>query len=612
MALNLSHVYRYDCHMDEKTYLENCQRGQWLKRRRRDLGLSVEEVASHVGVKVAAYRNWEKTLSFGVALRYQDRLTEILAFSPEKFLEPVVNQDPTLTAQKIFSEKKRSLMQRHRLSEAMRRQRILIGQTQTQIAQDLNVSLGTYRSWESLFPQRRPSEETLSRLEQVLGVPSGWLDSDALEPAPVAPPVPQKAAGETAADEIRAIGNWLSRRDPLRRTAQPERLSAVETRAARIFAQRYGVLGHEQSTLQALGDAWGITRERARQILSKMTYRCKELKFPTPIIDALAQEIEPHLPVGLEQADQQFREKLGENLSIRTLDTFTREILGRNLFRIEGLGVSAVGLPFKPFLVAPKSDEAVFSEDTLRAIRSQAMSMIRVTGAAHLFYVAGAAGAQLGQGITPDQVERVVRCVPGFAWVQRENGWFWFGEAPGNRLLNAAKKLMCVTRERVDVRDIVSGFVQSRRHFKSRAKRDERHAVEPPWEVARDVLAATTWCKVVQHNDFILTAEFDDESVFSEVELFLRQRLRELGGVATHKQLRKELDQAGLTREAGLQIAIMNSPIIYRPEFGLISIRGLHIETRALAQARAAAKASYQKKPHSQHSKHTATQGAQA
>ena len=44
-------------------------------------------------------------------------------------------------------------------------------------------------------------------------------------------------------------------------------------RNAAIFAQRYGAMGPDVSTLQACGDRHGMTRERARQICERMLER---------------------------------------------------------------------------------------------------------------------------------------------------------------------------------------------------------------------------------------------------------------------------------------------------------------------------------------------------
>lgn len=485
------------------------------------------------------------------------------------------------------------------LSQLARAQREMLGLSVVEVARVIGINPLTLRNWEKRFP-RRLNLDRRAKWETALRVAAGWLqawpaplssdgrvhriagdDQGASHPQTQMLKRPALTEGSVA-QEIRAIGAWLSRRKLVNRTPNLGSLSTIERRTAEIFAQRYGVAGHDRSTLQDIGNEFGLTRERVRQILDRTLERAQGTQFEAPQLQALGKEIQSLLPIGLEEADAHFRARLGESLSLRTVDIFAREVLGRSFYTVTG-NEKGPGVKFRCYLVPVDQHD----DSTIRIIRSKAREMIRITGAAHLYFVAGATGQALGRGVLPDEVMRAVQLVPGFAWLNEAGGWFWFGEEAENRLLNAAKKMLAAVRGRLDVEDILAGAIRSRRHSTNRSSKDGTvHVVEPPWEVVRDVLRATSWCQTVQHNDFVYVGVLRDEDVLSEVECRLCSTLREQGGVAAFGRLQKELTQAGLIKNTSLSILLANSPIVYRPEFGLVAIRGIPIRGADLERAR--------------------------
>lgn len=98
----------------------------------------------------------------------------------------------------------------------------------------------------------------------MLQLPCGWLR----DPSTIAPDLPKGAIDLTdagflsVADEIRAVGAWLTRSRVATRTWDFNELSEQEQRRAVMFADRYGVSGEDNTTLQVIGDRLGLTRER--------------------------------------------------------------------------------------------------------------------------------------------------------------------------------------------------------------------------------------------------------------------------------------------------------------------------------------------------------------
>lgn len=151
------------------------------------------------------------------------------------------------------------------------------GQSSAEIETIIKMTPGLLRQWENRLP-RKPKKNLEDALEDALLVPRGWLRNPQMHPvvseiAKSATSVIDISACEckTVAAEIRCIGAWLSRNTWRRRTCRIEDLSEEEARRTRMFAERYGVIG--EATLQSVGDQHGLTRERIRQVVGKMTGR---------------------------------------------------------------------------------------------------------------------------------------------------------------------------------------------------------------------------------------------------------------------------------------------------------------------------------------------------
>src|SRR5690348_1942001 len=67
-------------------------------------------------------------------------------------------------------------------------------------------------------------------------------------------------------------------------------------RNARIAARYYGFDGHGGGTLQSVGDAFGLTRERVRQIASRTSEKLATGQLLLPIVDRTIRFVSDHMP----------------------------------------------------------------------------------------------------------------------------------------------------------------------------------------------------------------------------------------------------------------------------------------------------------------------------
>lgn len=460
--------------------------------------------------------------------------------------------------------------------------RLALELSRQEIALRIGVATHLLASWERVLPLK-PKADPENKWEDALGVPAGWLRQiDVETPSPSREALTQTIAASSAdsvAAEIRIAGTWLCRASFARRTTLHDELSPAEQRLADIFALRYGVGGEEHTTLQAVGDRYGLTRERIRQIVDKMVERTARMQLLTPNIDRLAEEVRPLLPATVDAVDAQLRERLGERLSIESVSRFCREILGRNIVALTDRPADMAYI-WSPTIIDPDTHDV----DRIRAAREAALRLIRSCGAAQAMFVAGAASEITGAGITPSEVIRDCRMVPGFEWLSERDGWFWFGEGNENRLVTIALKVLAVAGRRVDAEEILAGFIRSRRGYYPPEKL-RPYLIEPPLQVVVEVLRRVNGLKNVQSDDFLLDKPVPVETVLSDAELAVYNLMRDNGNIVSRHTLVTELVKAGKVKPMALHVSLNSSPIYRQLDRGVFALRGAALNPASLRDA---------------------------
>lgn len=558
-----------------------------LRSRRKQLGLTTVHMAEKVGVPSPRYRTWEKQLGPAAEDQYLEALARILLVEPEWLSHgtgtaPMADGDierPTNTDSDGFcrlSQEEQSLLAR-RASE----RRVSLRLDRREVAERVGISIHVLKSWERMLPQKRKNDAE-TRWEAVLGVAEGWLRLPEMETPPPSKDVVVQIVSthaNTVAGEIRMAGAWLCRANAAKRTTAYDDLAVSEQRLADMFALRYGVDGEANTTLQMIGDRFGLTRERIRQVVSKMSERTDRMKLLTPIIDRLGEMLKPHLPATVESLDATFRDVLGGALSIESVDRFCREILGRNVITMTARPAD-MALTWSPTVIDPDQHDA----ERIRAIRDAAMRMIRCCGAAQAFFVAGAASEAIGRGILPSDVERDCRMIPGFEWLIEKDGWFWYGESKENRLVAVATKILTAAGQRVDAEEILAGLVRSRRG-NYEPDRQRSFLIEPPLQIVVEVLRRSTGFRNIQYDDFFLESPSPIEAVLSDAEVAVHRLMSNNGNLAARHTLNSQLVDRGLVKHMALQVSLDNSPIYRQLDRGVFALRGASLSAAALQAA---------------------------
>lgn len=464
------------------------------------------------------------------------------------------------------------------------------GQSSVEIALAIEMKPATLRLWEIRLP-RKPKKELEDALEDALLVPRGWLRNAQMHPvvSEVGKFEPSmidisKCNCETVADEIRCIGAWLSRNASRKRTCRIEELSEVEARRTRMFAERYGVSG--EATLQTVGDQHGLTRERIRQVVEKMTDRLNGITFNTSCFIKLKNLVQDSEPIALTKFNEKHQKLLGEKLSLEDADKFAREILGIGIATISERSMWQSGNAIKRMVLSIQDEE----DGLTLSVRDAARRMIRSCGAAQIMYVTGMVSEAMNKPVSVTDVRQSIQSIEGMEWIVEDDGWFWFGlDTVNNRAIEIARKVLAIADKRMDVEEIQQAICRSRQRRTS--YNENRHnrppMVELPRHILCDVLSHIPWLTVVQYDDFVLNEKVKPEDVLSQTELALYGFMKIHGGVASRNMMYEELiGKQNLMSVINLQVLLANSPIIRQYEPRIFILRGWEVTPEELQKVK--------------------------
>ncbi|MBW8328137.1 MAG: helix-turn-helix domain-containing protein [Thiobacillus sp.] len=554
---------------DKKKYLDAATR---LKSLREAKGISVQELAEKLGVSTARYRTWEKIFGPLPQRQYGDAINRILSDFDTESRWPEADDSPPSSGNLNFNE----------LGNRAAKRRESLNFSKAYVAGKIGVSDPTLKSWETSLPERHRGDKE-DAWEDVLYVPRGWLRHLSFSNPESHMKVFDFTDSEfnSVADEIRAVGSWLSRQHAATRTWNFDVLSEQERRRAIMFADRYGVSGEDKTILQVIGDRFGLTRERVRQIIDGMTNRARGGQFNLPKLAQLKAAVSTAELCAVTEFQAAYRDLLG-GVSLADADRFAREILGFSVASISERAFGHANSSLQPMIIEPGTQEIVI------AVRAASLRMIRSCGAAHILFVTGLVSEAIGKAVALASVRGVLFAIDGMEWLTQDEDWFWLGpDTANNRVLESVRKVLAAASRKVDVEDLHQAVCRSRRAYYKSDIRAQPPEIEVPQEVLREILLRVPWLSVIQMNDFILTEDVAVEDVLNSSELAIVRVIEEHGGAAARQVFNKRFVDTGMFSVPNLQIVLTSSPVIRQLGYGIYGVRGTELPQKAFSAAHA-------------------------
>jgi hypothetical protein len=204
-----------------------------------------------------------------------------------------------------------------------------------------------------------------------------------------------------------------------------------DERDSRIIARHHGLDGRGGANFQRIGDEFGLTRERVRQIVSQTDplryFNPDALSTLTGIISSIAST----LPAP----------------AARVVMGLRSEGLTLNLFRLEGiLEIAALFRCPAPFQVRHLNGDRYVVAANCRPFQdivASARQMVRHHGMAT---IAACASGISEKGVVKselDLAEAVLLAENDFRWLLQGSGWFWFSDTQ-NRAASRIRKMLAV------------------------------------------------------------------------------------------------------------------------------------------------------------------------
>jgi transcriptional regulator with XRE-family HTH domain len=437
--------------------------------------------------------------------------------------------------------------------------------TQAQLAARIGRSQMSVMAWENPSFNRIPKSRDVKAIATTCGVPEPTIAFDTRQSATDSSDEEADfSISSTLHEEILCTGRMLSRR---------AHASTHSERNAHIFRARYGGHGDDESTLQAIGNAHGITRERIRQIIDKQLSFLPVTTPRTNCFDALATACLTLDPITVPVAEERLRHLLGGNLSLQGASDYGREVLGRSL-------------PIQLVQIR-NADPIVIAGDFpswFQAAITQSKAIIRHCGAAQ-FNLAWALTMRQHHGwIPPNEFRQVVSHAPGFDWIDDDETWYWFGpEGSANRLVKRTIEILAFAKRPLDIEITYGGLTRYARTRSSDVS--EEAGVWPPMEIAQKLLAKSPALVCQQGDDFRLAAERSELGAKQGVAEKILEELRMRGGLASRSELNQALVVDRGMNPISFSVALAHSPLLRQVDRSVFAIRGWPISAVRLTEA---------------------------
>ena len=340
----------------------------------------------------------------------------------------------------------------------------------------------------------------------------------------------------------------------------------------RLIVARYlGWDGRGGATLQAVGDEFGMSRERVRQICAPLANTLAATKPFAPVLDRVLSVVAELIPAPVSAIEE----------------TLVSEGLTAAPFSLEGLIKSAETIPSQsstgstfamrpmilgrqlPFVITGRSGNRVVLPDQMfsgadKVIRC-ARKSVEHWGVTTIEDITAQVREQLSEPAHPEFVAQVLQGNEDFQWLDERGGWFWLTSVPRNRLLNRVNKILSVS-PRINVAELRAGVAREYR----------MQGVVPPQRVLLELCRQAAGY-LVEGSTVSADPPVAWWNTLSETEQILLLALETHGPVMRRAELEELCVGLGMKRST-FYVRLGYSPFIAQYARGVYGLRGADVE----------------------------------
>jgi hypothetical protein len=210
-------------------------------------------------------------------------------------------------------------------------------------------------------------------------------------------------------------------------------LNRASDRNINVVVRFFGFDGTGKRTLEEVGQAFGVTRERVRQITSNLTRRLQRRNLYLPIFRSACNHILENLPSSVSALGRSLhkQEITRTDFDVSGIGSAIRLLDEEDLFDIISIGQER--------LAVRKNEGEYF----LRVPRI-ARAIVSAFGCGHIEHIL--AELEIGPEQTFDvpEVAKALDQIPDVRWLDQEHEWFTIVDTKRNRLSNIVRKVLSV------------------------------------------------------------------------------------------------------------------------------------------------------------------------
>lgn len=353
------------------------------------------------------------------------------------------------------------------------------------------------------------------------------------------------------------------------------------SRNTEILRSRLLYTAGEANTLMAIGDRFGMTRERIRQIEARGIEPALQRGCWSPIGDFAIEELRSLSPCPTT------RLKTESILASRLVATGQLEsfLRFRKALQKTGQELAVAQINKNP------ASLAIFVDDQAsiaKGIHAAAKQIARIAGGFHIEQVIALASQAAGEAIDPNIAESWLRVDPELRPLQSAPGWWWFGPQQPSRLMAQIEKILCVLPQATTLSP--GGFYEA-------LCRERRPELISTWDgrripekVLSEIISAIPGVAKTSgdHGDpeFGNGCARDPEQCFTRVELGIFHYMVQRNGTVSRASLRKRIPEALGCTVFAVDAVVSGSPMFHMVEPAIIHLLGWPINADALRDAR--------------------------